>query len=650
ATGAPRRLTAFDCPAPEITRDATGFHLVWRLPGEIAVEVSANLCGQRCEWGIVVTNLTADQRVTEVQFPLIGKFGPQENDYLALPWQWGMLIPDPVRTAATDQFKVPTWTGRERFAHRLAGEYPGIMTMQFLAYGTSAGGLYFGIEDSAANYKRFGLYGACGEEAACLAAKHYPPEAVAPGESWQLPYPVATALHSAPTWHAAAALYREWAVQQSWCAKGMVSNRADTPKWSRDIALWYWNWCYADEKGDVATILPALKELQKELPGPIAFHWYGWNNQYHDNDYPEYKFQHPEDTERLRDAVRQYHEAGIKVFPYVNGRLWNIDTESWRAEHASEGACRCSESRPGEVGRYHLENVLGSPFTVMCPATRLWQEKIAAFVERALEFGLDGAYIDQVSSAFAVLCRTAAHGHPTNGGNYWHTGYQEMMRRLHGRLDAKYPEAIYTSESVIECFINAFDLFLGYQCALWFDALGPQADTIPLFSAVYHDHIQIYGTGTLAAQPEFYYGQALDITGGVQPSLQGFFARDLDNPDFAPKLAFLLDWCRKHYAVRHLLQNAVLTAQPVCSSFVHTEYFGRKRKMPAVLASIWQCADGSRILLAVNHTADKHAFELPEENWREVLPDGNRTRVVSSCLEFQPHTVRVLIAECHLKP
>ena len=82
-----RRTTAFDCPPPEITHDATGFHLAWRLPGEIAVEATAKLFGQRCEWGITLTNFTADQRVTEVQFPLIGKFGPLENDYLALPWQ-----------------------------------------------------------------------------------------------------------------------------------------------------------------------------------------------------------------------------------------------------------------------------------------------------------------------------------------------------------------------------------------------------------------------------------------------------------------------------------------------------------------------------------------------------------------------------------
>ena len=99
--GAPRHLTAFDCPPPEIAHDGAGFQLSWRLPGELAVEATAKCCGQRCEWGITLKNLTSDQCVTEVHFPLVGKFGPQENDYLALPWQWGMLVPDPVRTAAT---------------------------------------------------------------------------------------------------------------------------------------------------------------------------------------------------------------------------------------------------------------------------------------------------------------------------------------------------------------------------------------------------------------------------------------------------------------------------------------------------------------------------------------------------------------------
>ena len=583
--------------------------LHWEDSRNLTIEVEIRLSGTLSEWRIEVANRSGLQ-LTEIHFPILGGIERQEAAYLALPWQWGVLVPDPVDAVSRDEFTPSEWTGLERRSHQLAAEYPGIHAMQVMAYGRKAGGVYFGIHDPEANYKRFGLYGERGCENADLILKNYPEQAVSSGTRYQLPYPVVIGLFRGG-WIAAAKLYRRWATDQKWCANGVTGKRRDIPQWVKETGLWYWNWVFAREKGEPETVLPLLQRLQGRLPAPPAFHWYGWNNQGHDSDYPEYRLD-AVGEKRLRDAVAAYHQAGIRVFPYLNGRLWNADTASWRSEHAGAYACASAIPRPDETGRYYIEPYMNRPFIPMCPFTKFWQQKVTANVKRVLEYGLDGAYIDQVSSSFALQCRNPAHGHGT-GGSYWYHGYRTMMQQLRDTLRPDYPDAVFTSESVIECFIGSFDMFLGYQCALPAEALGNRAETIPLFTAVYHDYIPLYGTGTLLKQPEFFYGLALDITGGVMPSLQGFFAADLNSPEWNERLAMLLDWCGKYHVVRSLLADAELVELPESENKVRIKYFGMEREVPAIVASLWRCASGDQLLIAVNHTEYPQTadFELP---------------------------------------
>lgn len=611
----------------------------WEVEG-ITVTASVTASESGFEWGISIEN-NSGMFVNAVHYPVFGGIEADEKSYFVLPWQTGVKINDPVNELLQDEFIPSEWTGAERKAHQFAAEYPGMNTMQFMVFGNTEQVFYYGIHDSQANYKTFGLYRDSTKEGAELASGHFPPQPVGPGETFSLSYPVCTAVAEGG-WLAASRIYRRWAVMQQWCRCGKRSERKDIPGWVEQTGVWYWNWVYAQEKGDTDTILPVLCKINKKVGAPCAFHWYGWNGQYHDTDYPEYAIS-PEAEKRLQEALELYHRNNIRVFPYLNGRNWNIDTESWFTEKAADYACLRDYPREGEKYQYYVEPYMNRPFVPMCPHTEFWQDRVCRNVERVLDFGMDGAYIDQISSSFPVSCHNPDHGH-TLYGNYFMKGYCRMLDKVRDMRNRVNPEAVLTSESVIETYISSFDMFLGYIAAMPMTVLGRKTETIPLFSAVYHDCIPLYGTGTVADAPDFYYGQALDIQNGILPSLHGIFSADMKNPEIKPKLDWICKWAKIYRHIAADMRDAVLLDLPELSN-VRTAVprYGVAVEVPAVCAVIWECANGRKILAAVNHSGREIKITLPGGNWNfEVTEEGIIPAVPQTEIILAPRSVIVL--------
>lgn len=603
--------------------------LIWEMQGDILnavkVIVLIKLEDDLSYWTIKVEN-TSGYALKEVHFPVIGGIGKitedAQDDYIALPWQWGVHISNPIDFIAHEELQGDMfWDGRERKSHQLAYEYPGMYSMQFSVYGhADHGGLYLGNHDGNANYKRFGFYGRkdCTEIDYIL--KNYPEEMDVSGLNYEMPYDAVIGIFKG-NWHAASAIYKTWAVKQEWCSGGRVSDRKDIPDWVKNTGLWYWNWCYWHKKGDPETIIPALKKLKEMMAVPLAFHWYGWNNQGPDTDYPEYRLT-AKDSKRLDKAVRELKTEGIKVLPYINGRLWNVDTKSWHKEKAGQYACQQAGADKSEPGKFYIEPYRDRPFVPMCPFTGFWQDKIIGKIGDIMGYGADGLYIDQVSSAYAVLCHAKNHGHDS-GGNYWYKGYKTMMERLRQEIIPHYPEAAFSSESVIECFIGVFDAFLGYQCADFGNRFGQASSSIPMFSSVYHGYIPLYGTGTiLEKENEFYLGMAMDINGGIMPSIHGYFSDDIDKEEYAPRLKYLEEWVKKYYPIRNMLNDAeLLPPKDIKTEQVEIKLRGVNKSVPAVLTSLWKTANGDLIFLAVNHTRKNQSIMFDFDS-KEYHPTG----------------------------
>ena len=295
------------------------------------------------------------------------------------------------------------------------------------------------------------------------------PDAGVPGSGFEHPGVCVTEVFRGD-WFDAARIYANWARKEArwWPATGR-EGRPDTPKWMRETALW------AHEMGDAKDVVEPCLELQDYVGVPMAVHWYSWHQTRFDDNYPNY---FPA-RRGFVEGVRKLQENGIRVMPYINGRLWDSDTSDFQTT-ALPFATKDVD------GKNYVEHYgSGQDLVPMCPATAFWQDKVREIVLQLTSppYNVDSVYIDQVSATEPCLCFDESHGHPLGGGHWWTAdGYWPMLRSLRKRLQ---PGKMITSECNAEAYCRWLDGFLGwhFQCP----------DQIPLFAAVYGGRVQVFG-------------------------------------------------------------------------------------------------------------------------------------------------------------
>ncbi len=485
-------------------------------------------------WSIGVENST-DAAIYEIHFPrisgLTGYPQPGEN-WLTAPLLMGCNIPEPVAAINRDCSGQNDNGWAKEFGglgidgkNCIAYSYPGMWTMQFLAYGhPESGGIYFGAHDSQALYKKFGLYagGDTGNHAA-LVMKQYPEDRLAQGRNFYSFFETAVGIYPGEWWNASK-IYRNWAVNQTWAKKGPVKDRSDIPEWILNTDLWYWNHHY-DQGGHPKIVIPAIEYLKKYLDANLTFHWYGYNGEQFDTywRYPEMVPDNPDIRERLRTGIEELHKMGVKCLPYINSRLWNPEIKSFRDADGMEQISVDENGNPSHTWGYIGHTV--------CPTSKPFHELITSQVERLMkEFGMDGAYLDQLSGCYAAPCFNPGHDHGVGGHDHWHSGYRKLLKTLRAGTKSRNPDAAFSSESTIECFMDLLDIDLARELTnLNLTPGNTPALPVPMFISVYHDYHLTYGSVSkmVKAQPAKYrYAESLCFTAGQQLMIGGFFKGD----------------------------------------------------------------------------------------------------------------------------
>ncbi|MBQ0006022.1 MAG: hypothetical protein KBS57_01275, partial [Alistipes sp.] len=240
-------------------------------------------------------------------------------------------------------------------------------------------------------------------------------------------------------WFDAAMMYKEWMKNESAWYPGELlgaEGRKDTPMWMKELCIWLSGNGF-DKK---------IGEFQQEMGVPVGLHWYNWHQIPFDNDYPHYL----PAKEGFRERAKELRENNIYVMPYINGRLWdtrdNVMSDSLFTAQALPAVSKQKDGKPN-IESYGSKEVDGSDVVlgVMCPATKVWRDKMAEVVLKLTEEEqVNGVYMDQIAAAPPRLCFDATHGHPTGGGDWWTPAYRELLANIRAKMN---PEAILTTES-----------------------------------------------------------------------------------------------------------------------------------------------------------------------------------------------------------
>lgn len=276
-------------------------------------------------------------------------------------------------------------------------------------------------------------------------------------------------------WYTATQIYREWLEQNA----GWMRHRLHTrPEWFHNIALWL----------NVSALSPGWDEqvirIHSELGVPVGVHLYHWHQIPFDDDYPHYL----PAREGVAEAIQRLHQAGVRVMPYINGRLWDLrDRGPEDGEFTAVARPSACQRRDGSLftESYASRETDGSRvvLAVMCPSQPVWVNTLRSVVTQiCAELDADGVYMDQIAAAPQAPCHCSTHNHVPGFGGWWVESYRRLMEEIYKVLP---PDKVLTTESNAEPYVDMVDGML-----VW-NSQYPGA--VPAFPILYGNSVTLFG-------------------------------------------------------------------------------------------------------------------------------------------------------------
>jgi len=596
----------------------------WSEFPEVEVSVRATL---RCApgepllvWSIEVDNRSGG-RLTRVRFPRIATVPAigetAEDDFLVLPALPGTRIDNPAAA----------WTS----GYMVSLPYPGSLSAQFLTFQDRTAGVYLSSRDTVGHPMAW-CAARRGEE---FLLWHELKPLAKPGERWTSPYAVVLGVTQG-TWQESADRYKQWAVEQPWCAK-TLAQRDDVPDWWKagpDVHV-----CevrtYDRERTCSGSYYPKLLEhvraFREKIDGPVVPMLAGWENhrRWTAGDYfPVF------DQPQAKRVIAELRGEGFRPFFFLSGLYYTFENEgrdgspipaAW--EYAAHFVV---DEKTGEPAEYTLNE--SSPagtwkrhsyqFCVADPATR---EFFCDVVDRAHALGVDVLQMDQTVSGAGAVCYSDRHGHAPGPGLYPSQGFYELLRAMRSRGKANTPNFVLFHEEPHEQLIPYLDGFhvREYYAKRWYrDYRG--AVGIPLFSYLYHEYAIGYGgdSASLSAHNSRHNvrAHALNLVTGRTPGGAIWSAHQNMFDAHPEQIAVLRNHSRllKTRAREFLMLGKMLHGYELDVPKIKLEWSRRAGKNtrkqttedPAVLTSSWQSPGGKVGHLFVNMAEEPQRLEV----------------------------------------
>ncbi len=422
---------------------------------EIALVMTVRIEAGELQWRATVDN-SSGIMVSEAWYPLIGGLAdlaanPSEQ-WLAWPTGAGARIPDPrawLRRSHTG------YRGADQYEITHTLHYPYPASMAWCDLHTEGSGLFLACFDE--RFRNGCLLGMLEGEEMSLGTIKYP--LIGTGQRWESPTSI-VAPH-AGDWRWGARRYRRWV--DTW------QQLPARPTW---LSTWFgWQRTILEHQyGEVLWRYEQLPELTEHaLKADLdSLHILGWWRGGMDRCYPHYDY-----DERLggeaafRAGIRTAREAGLRVIPYINGRLLDVTMPYYKA-HGEKLAARTLLGTPyietyPFSGRGSLVRTLGRmqvQHGIPCGACEEWWDEVDRIVRQVADLDVDGILIDQIGGMFDRLCFADNHGHE-RPDEAFPTASNQFLARLRRSIKADHPDFVLGCEHYTDMSAQYFDFIHG---------------------------------------------------------------------------------------------------------------------------------------------------------------------------------------------
>ena len=567
---------------------------VFRWSKGVNVEVAVRLARGDSLLRAKINARTTTSGLTTVIFPKVGgimPLSPQAREDVVLDTRAiGSQKPSPLVSGAVMSIAYP------------AG-------MQFTALLANDRGLYFAEEDGQANRKNISWTPDAGAGALGFSITH--PVLNWGGDELVVEYRSPGDAVCGPfqgDWYDAARIYRKWALTAPWCAKGPIHKRADYPGWLATAP--YWTLGHLSSESGIADEVDKYDFFG--LPTMVCHAYNYWFAQHQDDRYPE-QFPPRFGSEGFKRVVRDLQAKGIRVVPYVNGWIWDMDTEGWRTKDAEGKGAILGPT--GNMTYVHTSYGGGQRLVGMCPATKLWRDELLTMSKELVgRYGVDGIYYD-FFTIHTADCYNKDHGHPICGGNFWTKSVHDTYEMLRTELKKLNGDVMLTGEDVAEYCIDVHDTFL---CLNHIDTEAP------LFFAVYHGYTNVYG-GEMNKLNQHIYGPWW-LWGAQNGWTNGEVVLTGKAPyDKAPYLQFAASGpyyrdllrCRWEFGTPYLGYGEMLRPPEINGDIPTFTGKVARSRFQAVEGSAWKAPDGTVGIFFLNYDEEPHEF-----TWLVDLAEG----------------------------
>lgn len=480
--------------AANVERGKDSLSLSWCMAHGIKVHAAVTLL----EDGLAFRSYTTCDATTHLQlveYPVVGGMGEWGGAEMVHSFATGLWVKEPLK-----HFKPGEGVRYAPYPECFSGA-----SMQFYSYyAPGHGGLLFMAEDGEAHQKWMNLYR---NGDSMEATMMYGLEDMGPGKTFHADYDFTIRFLKGDGWFEPAQTYKQWAVQQPWCAMGRLNEREHCQWLLKNVGLSTFGICAGQDRAQYVHRYHTDANTR-------VFHVLGpdWANttQSFDRGNPGYSEDGWVPTRFNQETLEAIRETGDYFAPFEFDLFGHA-----RQDEDGDVRQKADVNRHVFPEKHHTYSCDKYDFFMMCPCEEHTHDMhVSRDAQIVRESGADAMYYDISANNLLHVCLQENHHHPKGGGNVLTQAYRKMYQDTKEACAAVRKERYFPvgTEMINEVFLPELDFYQARAGAQPCSALElwpykklideGQAELIPLFAYVYHEYgaVRMDGWGKIVEE------------------------------------------------------------------------------------------------------------------------------------------------------